>query len=829
MKPIFPVAIISVLFCVVIGCAPRDSAADAVLIVAGGEPRAEIVIAEEPVRMTRLAAEELQTYIEKISGAVLPIVTAPSGNAARIYVGMSPHTEALGLETEGLKYGAFRMDSGDGWLALLGADQEFEPVEPYPRRTLSRDPIERERVFEEWDAITGDTFWNPMPVGGGGEAFDDRGTLNAVHAFLRDLGVRWYMPGEIGEVVPQITDLSFKQENRIVRPDFPVRNTSWFQGGVQPVREDDIAWQLRLGLHPGHDVVGITQLVHGMKYVFMREEMKEAHPELFARRGEQFLTMGENRPGSPCLSSEGVLEKHVAYLRAMFDHYDEPMVSIDPVDGFAGLICDRPPCSEQITPERGWRGSASEYVWQYLNRVAWEMHKTHPERMVSGIAYSSYRLPPESIEQFAPNLAVILIPGDEFPQSRGMLQDPKIRSGTEEFREKWFEKIPSDQIYTFSNVHFNWMPLGNSRGSPWWGVPIYYPRALAEDLRSLKGRVMGEIIECYEPPRDQTFDWNPQAVAHLALYAYSQLWWDADLDIDAMLDEYYELFYGPARNEMQAFIEYSEKHWPQMLTEAEVIDRALELLTAAQAAVEPDSIYGRRVQLVVDYVQPLHALKEKLSAEREGPELRLPVRPRENLVVDGRLDDAFWDGVPVRPLVGRNGEKPDIATTVRFAWSDNGALVVGIRCDEPDMEGLVDTADGASGIFSGDYVDLLIETPVRHYYQITVSPFGALLDMDRGNQHDTSWSSQATVAAYRGEDYWSVEIHLPAAGDDAREMDPNTGVAGSTPVEDAPWYFNLARFRPRGDEAEITVVAPTGDGRRSFHDRFKFGRLVVTD
>ena len=40
--------------------------------------------------------------------------------------------------------------------------------------------------------------------------------------------------------------------------------------------------RLRLGLHAGHDVLGITQTVHGMKYVLMREEMKAAHPEFYA-------------------------------------------------------------------------------------------------------------------------------------------------------------------------------------------------------------------------------------------------------------------------------------------------------------------------------------------------------------------------------------------------------------------------------------------------------------------------------------------------------------------------------------------------------------------
>ena len=34
-------------------------------LVENGQPRAEIVIAEKPARMTKLAAKELQTYLER--------------------------------------------------------------------------------------------------------------------------------------------------------------------------------------------------------------------------------------------------------------------------------------------------------------------------------------------------------------------------------------------------------------------------------------------------------------------------------------------------------------------------------------------------------------------------------------------------------------------------------------------------------------------------------------------------------------------------------------------------------------------------------------------
>ena len=40
-------------------------------LVENGQPRAEIILGEEPARAAQLGASELQTYVEKITGATL--------------------------------------------------------------------------------------------------------------------------------------------------------------------------------------------------------------------------------------------------------------------------------------------------------------------------------------------------------------------------------------------------------------------------------------------------------------------------------------------------------------------------------------------------------------------------------------------------------------------------------------------------------------------------------------------------------------------------------------------------------------------------------------
>ena len=59
-------------------------AAAAAFLVANGRPRAEIIIAEQPSRTQRLAAQELRSTVEKITGARLPVVTSPLPEAIRM-------------------------------------------------------------------------------------------------------------------------------------------------------------------------------------------------------------------------------------------------------------------------------------------------------------------------------------------------------------------------------------------------------------------------------------------------------------------------------------------------------------------------------------------------------------------------------------------------------------------------------------------------------------------------------------------------------------------------------------------------------------------------
>ena len=795
----------------VAGLACRPALGEA-FIARDGQPQAEIVIAEPPPRMVRLAASELQAYVERISGAKLPITTAASKDCpVQIYVGKSSHTARLKVADDGLADGAFRMVSGENWLALLGHDSDFTPIEPW-----ARNHDDRERAQKEWDELTGARWSHPaQSVFKGYQKelgiweSDERGSLNAVYAFLRSLGVRWYMPGELGEVLPATKTIPLPQVDRTVRPDFAYRCLYFYYNSFFLASPAEALWQLRLGLNWRGSPGG-----HGIYNVLAHEKTKQAHPEYYRLIGGKRDTTARGS-GSPCLSSEGLLRANVEFARALFDIYHGPLVSVMPTDGYVDLCqCDL--CRGKGTPERGYEGQLSDYVWGYVDRVARELHKTHPDRKVSCYAYSAYLLPPEKIEKLSPNVVVGIC------QWRSEFHNAETRDKFRKLRQAWLGKLPSKELYIWDYY------LHGRPGKAYEGLPAYFPHLVADDLRSLKGTGRGEGIEVYRTPGAKSGPDPALATNHLNCYVTARLWWDADQDVDALLAEYYRGFYGPAAGEMKAFVEYCEANWPRMAKEAAAIDQALELLAAARKAAG-DTVHGRRIALVGDHIAPLRQLRDKLAMGRgDVPAARAYPRGRKDLKLDGKLDEEFWQNMASYSLRDlETGEKPASATSFRIAWADDDSLCFGIVCRDRDTKALNITATkhGDTNIWNGDCVEILLETQAHTYYQIAISPAGAVVDVDREKGINTLWSSGAEAACHTGDGFWSLEVRIPVAPETQAEVDPNNGVAGRRPSATHPWYFNLCRQRVRDDERELSAFSPPG--KRSFHEVMKFGKLYM--
>ncbi|MCA1810013.1 MAG: DUF4838 domain-containing protein, partial [Kiritimatiellia bacterium] len=801
----------------------------AAFIVQDGQSKGQIVIAENSTRMQKLAATELQQYIRKITGAELPVVTAPGDTLpVKIYVGQSAYTDAMGLASDDLDYGAYRMAAGPDYLVLLGRDRDYFQEKPgdggaeYPAGRGQRGP-----AAEAWREKHGDQWSTPFSSSFKGYhkelgvwSIDEHGSLNAVNDFLRSLGVRWYMPGEFGEVLPELTDITIPAGNRTVRPDWGQRHMMFYYNAPFMASTDEFMWQLRLGFYPDNSIFG----GHGTVNLLAPAAVKQKHPEFYALYGDARATGGQ---GKACYSSEGLLESAIGFSKLMFDEYDKDIVSLMPTDGYVAF-CQCALCKGKDTPERGFKGVMSDYVWDFMNRAADEVAKTHPDKQILCYAYNTYLLPPANIETLHPNLQVGIC------HHRDAFHDPEAKQRWLDIRDGFLSKLPAGKIRMWEYYKV----LG--------GRPGYYPRIIAEDLMALKGKMNGTMIEVSRGryPHGYTGPDLELASNHLNLWLTARLWWDPDpaglwwtsaRNVDDILADYYVKFYGPVAAEMQAFIEYSEQNWPLMHRKPEPIDRAFELIAQARQAAGEDNIYAERVQLLIDYMEPLKIVREQLKVGRkDNPVATFVERNSSNLKLDGKLDDAFWKDLENYELLDVvNGEEVENKTYFKVAWAGD-SLYLGIRCEEQSMEKLNVPArsDGDNTIFNGDTIELLLETPTHAYYQIAIDPEGHVNDLDRPGssligktgKYETKWEAGIEVAAYRGEDFWSLEIRAPALGSHQEDILPYFGISGDKPSVDAPWYFNVGRVRRAGAETpQVSAFSPTGKG--GLHYMKAFARL----
>lgn len=314
------------------GFAP--SAAGQAFLVEDGQPRASIVIAPEPTRMQQLAAEELQKYVKKISGAELPIGTEPLADLPMtVYVGQSDYTRELGLTTEGLDFGAYRIKSGDGYLALLGNDDNYfmdQPGDAGPVYAGHR--RDQDEAAEAWRAQHGEMWASPFRSTFtnynstlGVWATDEQGSLNAVNDFLRWLGVRWYMPGDFGEICPNMASIPVPEIDETVYPEWKQREIHFHRARPFQVGADEMLWRLRLGLRPFKEQLG----GHGTAYLLGPDWVREHHPEFYALYGGERATAGH---GKPCYSSTGLFESALGFSQLLFDEYGMETVSLMPTD-----------------------------------------------------------------------------------------------------------------------------------------------------------------------------------------------------------------------------------------------------------------------------------------------------------------------------------------------------------------------------------------------------------------------------------------------------------------------------------------------------------------
>jgi len=459
------------------------------VIVANGQPKATIVIAAEANDKVKLAADELQTYVEKMSGARLPIVTdAENPQGALILVGTSKLSDATGVAipsglTNARREEGFAIACKDGRLVLAGNDEG-----PY------------------------------------------HGTEYAVYDFLNRLGVRWFMPGEYGEIVPEKATIKLPEMSVSEKPDFVMRN--WWGHVATELREQELRWKLRNKMTTARmfatpsdaTAVNVTD-----------QSLFEEKPELFAMNAD-----GSRNRRLPNLSNPEAVQIAADIIKDYFRRNpDSNSYGFAPDDGYP-----RDYSPETVKLNRGFvelggrpgvpgEVSTSEEWFTFVNNVTAEVRKEFPDIYIATNGYANRDIPPQGVElndhlviMFAAIWSCTLHGYDDARCWQ------KVRQG--EMLKRWCEMCDNVWIYGY-----NYQMLVSGL------TPLPEFTKLRRDFPLMKQwGVMGFLDETRNV-------WAECGIA--SRYLRARLEWDADADVDAILDDFFRKWYGKAAAPMKAF------------------------------------------------------------------------------------------------------------------------------------------------------------------------------------------------------------------------------------------------------------------------------------
>jgi hypothetical protein len=768
---------------------------------------AVIVLASNPTRSAQIAAEELNHYLEKMTGLELPVVTDESRpvKGPKILIGESKLTKALGLKNSDFDEQEYCISTYGNILVLMGYDEQEYGLIDYEGNGL-------------WHGFTITYNWSLKP-----EISKKVGSVYAVDTFLQKFcGVRWYMPGELGEVYPE--------KESIVVKDIDIRLKPWsvwrslypsgildyfnFSGsGKKPVRlstRDVNLWYLRMKL------IGIE--AYNANHSLIAAWFEKRFPDK-----KEILAKGYEHPTQLCLEDPELLKivckdaddyfaGKTNYERSYGDYF-----CVMPHDTSEYCKCSK--CQALIKKEKSgygfWNDKASNYTWGFVNRVAKYLQRKHPGKWVSCCSYANYSMVPDKVE-LADNVAVevcrVLIEG---------IKEPEYKKFYRQLFKDWAKAAKRWYVWEYFD-HIQ----GNYMGSNFPGIFLH---EISEDIRFLKENGCRGLFN--ELSSDKG---NVPNIAqdHLNLYVQLQLLNDSSLNVDEMLDEYCKLFYGPAYEPMKSFFMKMEErfsnpdnwklnesqtdaNWDVICPVTEL--RKFEELINKASLMAVEKPYSTRVRLIKEAVYRMmekNCMKHFIIMKSAKRVLSVPyVKSEENLLKGGENH--------VEKFFSINGD-PTETLTEAWAGYDNKNFHVKVKCYEEDMSKLkaVIKPDDKEKlhICGDDSIELFIDVgrTRKDYYQILGNTNQAINDQKRfGRNSDFSYSTGTSCSVEKAKDYWTIDFTVP--------LENLTG--GKQVKKGDIWGFNICRNRIRkGLPSSIawTAWCPTGLG---FHVPERFGTI----
>lgn len=647
--------------------------------------------------------------------------------------------------------------------------------------------------------------------------FQSNGTLQAVYDFLeRYCEVRWYAPGKLGEVYPSRPTLSVTARDLQRRPAMAYR---WIAGAqlFMPTpatavpAADRQAWLLRNRLGGNYQTCGHS--FYGYYDRFLKE-----HPDWFA----------QGYPGQPpqmCYTNPGFIAQVVKDANDYFEGKGArggaaatgDIFGLVPMDNSSWCKCPR--CQAELnTAEKdnpqfsnGW---ASDYIFRFTNKVAREVAKTHPDKWIGQLAYSTYAYYPTSVVPES-NVAVQMC-----LHTRNWWC-PSMEANDRKILAAWSRARPRRPLHLWLYYCF---PALNGRSGNYSYFPGFFAHTVVKQMKLYHDSgVMGIFLE-NSSECDATY-----LMDQLEYYVTFRLADDPSLDGNRLIEEFFTRYYGSAAAPMRALycriedlysnpryyppeIRNSPAHqhqneelaWKWLGTPERIAELGKLIDQAVAAARTPEE--KQRVELFREGIwQPLAEGRKKYESHLQGRAQapRTVQVPRLAAAADlARLDWAH--AADLGGWGGLSGDPTDLKFETRIAH-DGSTLYLQLRQLAPR------SLSSGPSVWDGDDWELFFAAERNgSYRQLCIAPNGKTYEA--AYKPAGAWPSGAVVqsSAQQGRD-WTVSLALPLAS-----LAP--GVTTSH-----RFYANFYRNGP-GAAALLAWTPPYANG---FHDTARLAEFQL--
>ncbi|MFA6175560.1 MAG: DUF4838 domain-containing protein [Phycisphaerae bacterium] len=649
------------------------------LLAENGMACMDIVVPDNACYVVKMASEELREFLNKSTGADFKVVT-----------------ESKLAGNKGLFLGNTRAFSRRAGIADFESQQYVIKIEKDAVFIAGKDDPRTATI----DLLTLLHYVR------------DKSTLYGVYSFLENYcGTRFFAPGEIGQFVPLRRRLAIKQGQVLEKPYFSERNIADFTGYsmakypdapayLTKSNDEIMVWGLRLKLSAKGSAAGC----HSEQ--FFTKFFTKTHPEYFSLQPDgtrNFRYFCWSNPtvielwekmadayfsGKTPASADPALKELKNWTGCFFP--DEFMV--DPMDNYEKFICQCPDCQKAIAG-RGELG-AGELIFAAINKITANVALKHPGKYITTTVY-----PPKKI-----------FPKDSVIHNNLLVKYCYIIGPEQQAFEKDYS-AELDLLRQWSRAKGGKLPVWTyidsfKFGDVIPGLPDTCLHGFSRFLGDVADYASGLFVEHYTPTL---------AMRSLDNYIEAKLLWNPSLDVDVLLEEYINNFYGPARIPIKAFFDrleincrcimeaiaketrpegatatdntkglyHNRKYWQKFAweniyspSEMNLLD---QLLTEAEknANSSGDAICKKRVALLRDFIYMV-ILKERNKSVTSGLRANLVMNP--GLERSGQDELEYWTLFPSKSELSAitvdNAESHSGKSSLRISQADADSFSV---------------------------------------------------------------------------------------------------------------------------------------------------------